>query len=446
MISEIESDRKHWAFPRVRRALAPGVLIFFLAADLGIGWSGAATQEPSAAAGLTLAEAVDLALRDNAELKSLRAKASAMGERPAQAGALPNPMFTYSGMDMVEGGDWPNTSEKRFMVQQEFPWFGKRGLREEIAAANAEAMQREVEAMAREVVMMVKESYFGLAAVQRAAAITRDEETTLRQMETVAETMYATGGRSQQDVLKAQAEISMLKQKSLELEAQETMLKAKLNTILNRRADAPLSLAGAALPSGPDADAGPLFALAENTRPEIKGAEAQIRRDHYERDLMKKEFWPDYRLGVEYRGFKAGDNMLMFIVGLELPIWQSRYRAGLREAESMIESSRAGLEAAQRRTFFDVQDAHFKLLTARRTLDLYRAELIPQAEARFQASEAGYRAGKVDFMDLLESERFLLNARVMAAMAEGDLGMQAARLERALGTEAPEPEGEKRAE
>ena len=54
---------------------------------------------------------------------------------------------------------------------------------------------------------------------------------------------------------------------------------------------------------------------------------------------------------------------------------------------------------------------------------------------RFSASEAGYRTGKTDFLDLLESERFLLNARVMAAMAEGNVGMELARLERAVGTE-----------
>ena len=75
---------------------------------------------------------------------------------------------------------------------------------------------------------------------------------------------------------------------------------------------------------------------------------------------------------------------------------------------------------------------------ARQTLKLYRDNLIPQARSRFDASEAGYRAGQADFMDLLESERFLLETRVMAAMAEGEAGMQAARLERALGVAAGE--------
>jgi cobalt-zinc-cadmium efflux system outer membrane protein len=99
----------------------------------------------------------------------------------------------------------------------------------------------------------------------------------------------------------------------------------------------------------------------------------------------------------------------------------------------MQASSLSAREAAERQSAFDVQDAHFKLLTAQRTLHMYRTELVPQAEARFSTSEAGYREGKVDFLDLLESERFLLNTKVMTAMSEGTVGMQAARLERAVG-------------
>lgn len=406
--------------------------------------------KPSVATNLTLTQAVDLAVRDNASLKSLRARREAMAERPIQARALSNPMFTYGGMDKADGGEWLNTHEKRLMVDQEFPWFGKRGLREGIAKQDAEAMQHDVDAMTREVVMRVKESYFDLYAVQRAFSLTRDEEVVLKRLETVAGTMYATGERSQQDVLKAQAETTLLKQKLLELQVQEATLQAKLNMLLNCRADTTLGLVVATPPTSAasnadspdelDVDVQSLFAVAEKARPEIHGAEAVIRRSQYERELMKKEFWPDYRLGLEYRDFAPGDNMVMFTVGFDLPIWLSKYRAGVREAEKMIEAGHAALEAVQQQVAFEVQDAQFKLSTARRTLDLYKIELIPQAEARFNASEAGYRTGKVDFMDLLESERFLLSARIMAAMAEGNLGIQSARLERALGTETSAPD------
>jgi outer membrane protein TolC len=266
-------------------------------------------------------------------------------------------------------------------------------------------------------------------------ATTRKEEAVLQRMAKIAETLYATGERSQQDVLKAKAEITMLKQRLLELDARENAIQAKLNTLLNRRADAPFGAAVTPPPTNVTLAAEALFALAATNRPEVKAAQAQIERYELESALMARESLPDYRLGLEYRAIANGDNMAMFTVGMDLPVWRSKYRAGVREAEKMKASSQAARAAAERNSALDVQDACFKLSTAQRTLALHRTELIPQAEARFNASESGYQTGKADFMDLLESQRFLLSVRVMSAMAEGDIGMQFARLERAVGAD-----------
>ena len=391
------------------------------------------SQADPADTNVTLSAVVRQAVSDNPQLASLRAKWVAMLERPAQAKALPNPMLSYGGMDMANGGDWPDTNEKRVMVQQEFPWFGKRALREGIAAKEAESMRRELEAMTRDVVMTVKESFYDLYAVQQVITVTHEEETVLRRMAKIAETRYASGNGSQADLIKAQTEITMLKQRLLELRAQENTVKAKLNTLLNRRADEPLGTLSRPPAVGAPVEAAALFAEAARNRPEVLAAETQIERYGLEKKLMEKEYLPDYKLGLEYRDIQSEDNMLMFTVSVELPIWQSKYKAGVREAERMQASSLSAREAAERQSAFDVQDAHFKLLTAQRTLHMYRTELVPQAEARFSTSEAGYREGKVDFLDLLESERFLLNTKVMTAMSEGTVGMQAARLERAVG-------------
>ncbi|MBI3987918.1 MAG: TolC family protein [Lentisphaerae bacterium] len=393
----------------------------------------AAAAPTNAAPELALDSMVQEALRENAGLRAARAQWEAMRERPPQQRALPNPMATYRGMDRASGGAFPDTPEQRLELEQQVPAFGKRALRGRIAEKEAEAMGREVEAMGREVVMRVKENYFGLYAAQQALAITRAEEDVLRRMEQIATTKYSTGGAVQQDVLKAQAELSMLKTRLYELERQEGVLKAKLNQLLNRRADSPLGSAVMPSPQNGAPLAGDVFELAREARPEIKEARARLERAQLDRNLMKKEYWPDVKLGVEYRRLDQDEDMAMLAVGVDLPIWFPKYNAGVREAGKTIVSSRAALEAAEQQTAFDVQDAVFKLTTARRVVELYKTALIPQAEARFSASEAGYRTGKTDFLDLLESERFLLNIRVMTAMAEGDLGMELARLERAVG-------------
>jgi len=331
------------------------------------------------------------------------------------------------------------------MVQQEFPWFGKRGLKGKISEKDAETLHQDYEVLRREVVMQVKEAYFDLRGTLETLAVAKAESGVLAQIEQSIATLSATGQRSQTDMLKAQVEITMLQQKCFELETQVASLQARLNNLLNRSPDRPVGLP--VTPPGTDFgfEAGQLFSLAAKARPEIKKAQTEIQRDEYTRELMSKEDLPDYRLGLEYQnvgvdftGFRRGDNMLAVTIGIDLPIWRSKYRAGVHEADKLLEASQAALEAATRQASFEVQDASFKLRAARQTLALYRQTLLPQAEARFKASDAAYRTGKGAFTELLESERFQLNARMMTVMAEANVGMQAARLERAVGAELPE--------
>lgn len=387
----------------------------------------------------SLDAAVTYALENNADLNSLRAQWSAAREQPVQAGALPNPMFTVSGMDKAEGGSWPNTGEKRFMLEQSFPWFGKRTLRKNIALKEAEITRYELDSMTRDVVMEVKESYYDLYAIQRAKEIVREEQDVLGRMAEAVETMYGAGDRSQADVLGAQTEITMLKQRLLELDVQENTLQANMNRLMNRPMD---SLPGPLQPPGIfeiNESIEALLAMAATNRSDILSAQAQVERFGLEESLMGKEWAPDYALGVEYRNLTDSDNMAMAVLGVELPIWGSKNHAGVREAGQQQAAARAASEAAIRQSEFELRAAWFERETARRTLDLYQTELIPQAEARFDANEAGYRSGQVDFMSLLDSRRVLLNARIMGAMAEGSVGMQNARLERAAALVEVEP-------
>ncbi len=391
---------------------------------------------PSSPPPFSIDEAVAMAVRDNPELAGLRARWEAMQEQPAQARALHNPMFTYGGMDAASGGSWPDTNQKRFMLQQDLPGFGKRGLREGVAVQEAEMMRYDLETATRDVVMNVKNQYVELAAVRQVLLLLQEEEGLLRRMEKVAETQYAPGARTQVDVLAAQAEITRLKQKQLDFQARDNTLQAKLNILLNRGVEDPLKVE--ASPTGPEFgdEVAPLLELASANRPEIRLAQARIQRDEQEIRLRKKESAPDYRVGLEYRDMGTSDDMAMFTIGVDLPIWRTKERAGIRAAGDRQASSQAALESANQLSALAVQDAHFQWMTAKRTLELTRMELIPQAEARFNASEAGYRTGQVDFMDLLASERALLDAKIMAVQTEGTVGVQAARLERAIGMDA----------
>ncbi len=411
------------------------MIVCILAASLVTADTPVAAAQ-SAASNLTLTAATESALQNNAQLKSLRADWEAQSERPVQAGALPNPTLMFGNMDTTWGGDWPDAAQKRVSLQQAFPWFGKRRLRERIAAKDAETAKHELDAMTRDVVMQVKQTFYDLYAQQRVIAVTREETAVLQRIAEIAKTMYAAGSREQTDMIQAQTELTRLRQQLLSLAAQEGSLRARLNALLDRRADTPLPPL-AKPPEATITDAGKaLFDQAAEHSPEVLAAQTRVERSSLQERLMEKESKPDYQLGLEYRELRDNDDMLMVTVGVDLPIWLGKNRAAVREASKMREASEAARQAAERENAFFVDDARSRFEAARRTLDLTRTELIPQAEARLNAHEAAYRNGKADFMDLLGSERFLLDTRIMEIRAEAELGSQAARFERAAGTAA----------
>jgi len=404
-----------------------------LAAALSLSVHAALPADQSEPHVLTPDAAVEIALRDNARLAAMRANVDAMRERPAQAGALPNPVLIYGMMGTQDDLGLSEADETRIGFEQGVPWFGKRILRARIAGKDAEAMEGEYEAMRREIAAMAAGTCYELDSMDRAIAIAKSQEEILQRMEKTAQTKYAAGSVDQQDVIKAQAEITMLRQKVIGMEQEREVLRAKLARLLNRNSFAGRIDTAVPRSSAPLPDLPALIEKALLSRAELAAEKARLERSELESRLMAREYYPDMKFGVETRFVRGGGDMIMAMAGIELPVWAGRNRAGVRGARKATEAGRASMDAAARDIEYEVREAYEKLASARRILDLHEQALLPQARARFAASEAGYRAGEADFMDLLESERFLLDVSIMEVMTERDVGMHRAALERAVG-------------
>jgi outer membrane protein TolC len=213
------------------------LVLFALAVSCGAGVASAETPLP---APLRLAEVVQRALANNPGFAAARFEAEAARAKADKVGALPNPMLSFGVMDRAEGGDWPDTEEKRLMLEQKFPWFGKRGLQKNVADREAEGASHTVDAARLVLKRRVQETFFELHAVRQSIAITREEEKVLLDIAEIARSLYATGGRSQGDVFGAESETTLIKQKTIELEAREKTLVAELNVLLDRKADTPV--------------------------------------------------------------------------------------------------------------------------------------------------------------------------------------------------------------
>ena len=130
---------------------------------------------------------------------------------------------------------------------------------------------------------------------------------------------------------------------------------------------------------------------------------------------------------------RDGRNAWMASIGINIPIWRKKLRAAEAEATIRIKASEDMYENMENETLSRIRALHFEVETAREQIDLYKYSLLPQAEQALKASEVGYLAGKVDFLNLLDSERMILTIRNGYFKIFSEFGKSLARLERLAG-------------
>jgi cobalt-zinc-cadmium efflux system outer membrane protein len=120
---------------------------------------------------------------------------------------------------------------------------------------------------------------------------------------------------------------------------------------------------------------------------------------------------PDPTLGGGVRHVReTGDNALVMTVALPLPVFD-RNQGGFLEARYQL--ARAGEErrAAEIQGRVALAEAYAALSSALAEATVLKNEALPGAQQAFEAAREGYRQGKFGFLDVLDAQRTLFEAR-----------------------------------
>jgi outer membrane protein TolC len=390
------------------------------------------------------------ALEHNPSIQGAAARHRAALERVPQVKALPDPMVGFTqALRSVEtrvGPQWQTVS-----LSQAFPWFGTLDLRGQVALREAAATYQLYLARQREVIARVKAAFYDLAYVDAAIDISEEERLVLEHYEQLAQARYATGQGLQQAVIKTQAEITKVVDRLQVLHQQRTSLAARLNTLMTRPPHQGLAPIGHLDIPDVELDLEELYAIGNQHRQELQAARELIERGERSIELAEKEFWPDFTVGAAFvnvggRGDLAagqapppdnGKNVLNLSVGLTIPLRREKYRAGVREAAEILVAERQTLKSARDEMEFAIRDQVIRLETLREQVTLFEQVLLPQAQEALSSTEAAYETGQLGTLDLLDSERVLLEVRLMHERHYADYLVALANLERAIGTAFP---------
>ena len=414
------------------------VAIFSMACALWLAPAAAGEQLGSNLAGL-----LDYAHEHNPGLAASRYEADAAQERTSSAGALPDPVLRTELMDITNQGSTSprllpsQTGNTRYLLMQTVPWFGRRGLQRDIADAQAIQADVQVTASWAELATGIKQTYAMHYFATASEELAQQTLSLLDELEQIAQTRYANGLGSQQDVIRVQVEKTMLRSELIELQSEDHHTHARLNALLSRPVNAPLAdpLQPRPMPSAAKLDETTLLERLRAQNPQLRIAEANIRSSEKSRDLAYNNRYPGFTLGVAPNQYRDSVRTWDLMVEFNIPLQQASRRAQEHEAEAMLAASNARKTALLDQIESSLSENLAALETARDTEVLIATRLLPQAELTYQSALTGYETGKVDFAMLIDAQRQRLKARQQQLQAQTDMQLRLADIEKLLGEE-----------
>jgi outer membrane protein TolC len=386
-------------------------------------------------------------LERNPRLAALRAEAAAAEQKAPQVAALPDPVAALT-LYLQTPETRVGPQQAMVSLSQRFPWFGTLGLKERAAVHDALARALEVEALRLELVTEARRLAHELAYLDTEEAIVAQDRDTLAHFEELARSRYASGIGLGQAVVKIQSEITRADTRLLRIAQRRLGLLAELNALRDR----PDRASGAAFEvphvhGAPfDADADALGLEAAANRPEAAAARARIEAAEARVELARKAYGPDLTAGLTYslvgrRDDPAGElnppedngqDVVGVSAAVSLPIWRRRLAAGVEEASQTRLAAEQFLRSTIAAIRTTVGDLAARIPLLREEVELFGSLMLPQAEEALDSALAGYSAGSHGALDLLDSERVLLQVRIAEARARTDLAIAVARLEGAV--------------
>ena len=343
-------------------------------------------------------------MQNNPDILAARARFDAATKRPSQVGTLPEPTASYTNLGVghpfsrLNGSDF---SWQGFGVSQELPFPGKLGLASEQAKREAESEQQNYHSVVFNVTARLKVAWYEWLAVRKAFELTGRDRDLLSRFEEIARNRYTVGKGLQQDVLKAQLEVSMLEKQFTMLDEKRQRAEAAIAALL-AVPDVTLQVPAEIQPS---AFSGSLEELlkATNDSPRVRAEQKMVDARAVGINRSLRDFRPDFGVNLQWQ--HTGSNFpdyYMATVEVKIPIYYARkQRYALEESWSRLSEAKQNFRSARQEAAYAVKDQYLAIQSSERILNLYKTTLLPQARLTVDSATSAYEVGSIDFLTLM---------------------------------------------
>jgi Outer membrane protein len=382
----------------------------------------------------SLDEYFKIAAENNPGLQAKYKSFEAAMERVAQVSSLPDPNLSFGYfISPVETRVGPQRA--RFSLTQMFPWFGTLKAQEDVATLMAEAKYQEFLDARNKLFYQVAAAYYPLYELKRLVEIENENISILSSYKDIASVKFQNGKGAMVDVLRVDIMLKDAATNLSILEQKKKPLETRFNKLLNRQEDETIivqdSLYVENLPLTYRRDS----LLTSN--PLLDELDLKIKASEAQELAATKQGMPKIGVGLDYVivGQRTdmsvpdnGQDVLMPMVTMSLPIFRGKYKAAQKEAQLMQESYALQKEDAVNRLTSTYEMIWFEIQKQLDQIILYEEQIITSQQSLNLLFTAYGNSGK-DFEEVLRMQQQILKYQKMKATALSDYNIAIAELD-----------------
>lgn len=387
---------------------------------------------------------IPIALAQNPEVQAARKRVDAAAHQVPVAASLPDPMVNATAFPapiQTAAGQ----QEASLGMNQKLPFYKKLDTAAGAAEAHANFERAQLATIELATIAQVRKAYFELYYLQHAIAINQQEQEELAKIRDAANARYKTTLTSQQDVLRAELELSNAENEAIRLRQLLTSGQARLARVLHVSPDTPLRALDELSPEEAPRDLSWLEERAVAARPELHAQLAALARDRRKAQLARLDYVPDLTVGAQWIDISTagispvqnGRDAVLLTAGVNLPLYRKRIDSSVKSAEAQAVATAREYDALRDSTLEQVADLFAQAQSQQDMLLLFRDDILPKARQTYEVSSSAYSVGQVDFLQLIDNFRELLRYELGYRRLQASLRQTLAELERVIGGNLP---------
>jgi cobalt-zinc-cadmium efflux system outer membrane protein len=376
---------------------------------------------------LTLAAAVSLALEQNSDISATRNELSAVSAEVQQAGARPNPEIAVLMEDTRK-----QSRSTTFQINQPIELGGKRKARIGAAERARDIASIALAIRRADIRTDVTAAFFEVLTAQERQRLSAQSVELAKTAATMAARRVTAGKAPPLEETKARIAESAARLEAGQAVSELSSARKRLSAFWGSATPQFTTAEGTGdmAPSLPEIS--DLMMRLDNA-PALRLARAEVERQQALTGVESSKRIPDLTVSAgAKRDEEAQRNMWIVGVSMPIPLFDSN-QGNVLAALRRTDQARDKLASAEIRLHADVSAAYERLKNARREITVFQTDILPGAQSAYAAAGKGFQLGKFSFLEVLDAQRTLFQAKSQYLHALSEAYKAAAELDRLAG-------------